>query len=212
MVVSRRGEPDPITLLRFIAEFESLHITGDEFPSVNDARLRAILRECAELLAEAGVATKRSGRKLAKTSHSEAVPANVERVVVLTDGASRGNPGPAGAGWVLRSEGGQVLQEGGAFLGKRTNNEAEYEAVIAGLKAAAQLGVRDVVLVSDSELVVRQINGKYRIKNDRLLPIHQAARELIQQFRRFDIRHVPREQNADADRCANRAIDEALAG
>lgn len=212
MVVTRRGEPDPITLLRFIAEYESLHIAGDEFPSVSDARLRAILRECADLLAEAGVATKRSGRKLAKAAQSSASATPVERVVILTDGAARGNPGPAGAGWVLRGENGEILQEGGQFLGRRTNNEAEYEAVVGGLKAAVQLGVRDVVLCSDSELVVRQINGKYRIKNERLLPIHQAARELIQQFRRFDIRHVPREQNADADRCANRAIDEAMTG
>jgi ribonuclease HI len=102
-----------------------------------------------------------------------------------------------------------VLQEGNLFLGRRTNNEAEYEAVIRSLRAASKLGAVDVALRSDSELLVRQINGQYRVRDERLALLHRTARDLIRTFRRFEARHVPREANSAADAQANLAIDQA---
>lgn len=146
-------------------------------------------------MAAATMAAKAEGKKAAS------------RVVIFTDGASRGNPGPAGAGWVIQDEEGDVLGKGGAFLGRRTNNEAEYEAVIRGLKAALEHGANEVFLRSDSELLVKQINGTYRVKEEKLQALYHAAREALQKFRRFDVKHVAREQNREADAQANHAID-----
>ncbi|MBI5510299.1 MAG: ribonuclease HI family protein [Deltaproteobacteria bacterium] len=200
----RRKEPDARQIIRFVAEQESLALTCDEFPGTSEERLRQILRD---FLTEthAGGRRVRPGLPAAEKTDGKS-PARVE---VFTDGAARGNPGPAGAGWVIREPAGCVLTEGHAFLGRRTNNEAEYEAVIRALKVVADLGARDVALRSDSELLVRQINGQYRIREPRLEGLHRAARDVIQGFRRFEARHIPREQNGDADRQANRAIDEA---
>ncbi len=133
-------------------------------------------------------------------------------VVVYTDGASRGNPGPAGAGWVIEEPGGRLLGSGYAFLGRRTNNEAEYEAVVRALSAVQDLGVRDVQLRSDSELLVRQLNGQYQVRAPKLIPLHIRVREIARAFARFEARHVPREDNTRADAQANLAIDEALPG
>ncbi|MBI3179841.1 MAG: ribonuclease HI family protein [Deltaproteobacteria bacterium] len=130
-------------------------------------------------------------------------------VVVYTDGASRGNPGPAGAGWVIEEPGGRVLAAGHAFLGRRTNNEAEYEAVVRALAAAQEMGAADVQLRSDSELLVRQLNGQYRVRAAGLVPLHEQVRETARGFARFEARHVPREDNTRADAQANAAIDEA---
>lgn len=195
----RRGEPDPLSLIRFIADNESLANTLDEFPQLTDDRLREVLRDFVK------ASTAPPKKRRPKTSDEGE---GSLRVVVNTDGASRGNPGPSGGGWVVFSLGGERIHEGHAFLGRRTNNEAEYEAVIGGLMAAAKLGATEVTLRSDSELLIRQINGRYRVKNPRLLKLYEAARQVIQRFRRFEARHVPRADNAAADALANRAIDE----
>lgn len=197
----RRKEPTPQQVIRFIADNESLAVTCDEFVDLPEERLREILREFAG----------RSSEPI-MPPQSEAAPrkkAAGERLQVFSDGASRGNPGPAGAGWVIRSQSGSVLQQGRAFLGIRTNNEAEYEALIRSLQAAAAIGAGDVAWRSDSELLVRQINGQYQVRNERLGRLHRAARDIIQTFHRFEARHVPREQNSAADEQANMAIDEA---
>ena len=198
----RRKEPDPLELIRFIADHESLQLTCDEYSGLSEERLRAILRELVD--EPANNKPKRGGKRPATAVEGDAL-----QVEVYTDGAARGNPGPAGAGWVIRGTNHGVLQEGNAFLGRKTNNEAEYEAVIHSLRAARALGAVDVALRSDSELLVRQINGQYRVRNDRLFRLHGAARELIQVFRRFEVRHVGRDENAAADAQANRAIDDA---
>ena len=194
--------PDARELVRFIAEHESLQITCDEYSGLTEERLRTLLIELADEVAASK--SKRGGKGPATPVDGKAL-----RVEVFTDGAARGNPGPAGAGWVIRGTNEDVLQEGNAFLGRKTNNEAEYEAVIHSLRAARALGAVDVALRSDSELLVRQINGQYRVRNERLIRLHRATRELIQVFRRFEVRHVAREENTAADAQANRAIDEA---
>jgi ribonuclease HI len=129
-------------------------------------------------------------------------------VIIHTDGGARGNPGPAGAGVVIvDAADGQAIFEGGLFLGRATNNVAEYKGVIAALKAAGMLGARRVTLQSDSQLLVRQINGQYRVKNAGLRPLYQQAVELAGQFDSCEFRHVRREENTVADRLVNRAID-----
>ena len=201
----RRRDPDPLELISFIADHESLTLARDEFSGVTEERLRAILR--AFVAEVSGVPPKRTQIAAATVAAKAETKKPASRVVIFTDGASRGNPGPAGAGWVIQDEEGDVIGKGAAFLGRRTNNEAEYEAVIRGLKAALDAGANEVFLRSDSELLVKQINGTYRVKDERLQVLYHAAREALQRFRRFDVKHVPREQNSDADAQANLAID-----
>jgi ribonuclease HI len=126
-----------------------------------------------------------------------------------TDGASRGNPGPAAGAYILVDKEGQVFEERGWFLGIRTNNEAEYEALIAGLTAAAGHGCRVLSVYSDSELVVRQMQGSYRVRALRLLPYHTRAREVLAGFKRVSFRSVPREDPLirRADLLCNRVLD-----
>jgi ribonuclease HI len=124
-----------------------------------------------------------------------------------TDGASRGNPGPAGAGFILRDPGGEVRAQEGRYLGVATNNVAEYRGLLLGLQAAQKRGILRLRIFSDSELLVRQLNGSYRVKSPHLLPLWQEAQKELQKFQAHDIRHVPRELNAGADALANQAID-----
>jgi ribonuclease HI len=202
-VTRRRKEPDARQVLRFIADQESLALTRDEFPGTSEERLRQILREFVTETANEG-----RGRRVEPASAEPVEAGAAVKVEVFTDGASRGNPGPAGAGWVIKSPAGPIIKAGHAFLGRRTNNEAEYEAVIRALKDVADLGARDVALRSDSELLVRQINGQHRIREPRLEELHRTARQVIQGFRRFEIRHVAHGANSDADHQANLAIEE----
>ncbi len=126
--------------------------------------------------------------------------------VLRTDGGSRGNPGPAGAGFVIEVDGATVCR-GGRFLGSQTNNVAEYEALIWGLENVAALGYPEVTVYADSELLVKQVNGQYRVKNEGLKPLFVRAMQLLRGFRRFSVVHVRREQNAEADAMANEAMD-----
>ncbi len=127
--------------------------------------------------------------------------------VIHADGASRGNPGPSGAGAVLASPSGEVVAELRRFLGHATNNVAEYEALILGLEAAKEHGAAAVIARMDSELVVRQVIGSYQVKNLALKRLHARVLVLAHGFPRFAIEHVPRAENAAADRLANEAID-----
>lgn len=127
--------------------------------------------------------------------------------VVATDGAARGNPGPAGAGFVIYREG-RMVEGQAQYLGRATNNQAEYHALILGLERAVALGVARVEALSDSELMVKQMNGEYRVKNRDLKELYSRAGDLASKFESFKIRHVPREKNQQADLLANRAIDE----
>ena len=135
------------------------------------------------------------------------VPKAAAPWVLYADGAARGNPGPAAAGYVLDDGAGQPVAAGGIALGRATNNVAEYKALLAGLARALELGVPAIDVRMDSELVVRQMGGIYRVKNEGLKPLFAEAQALARRFERFTIRHVPREQNARADAEANRALD-----
>ena len=129
--------------------------------------------------------------------------------VINIDGASRGNPGPAAAGWVVRDAAdGQVLIEEGRFLGDETCNRAEYFALMFALEAAMMLKASEVTVRSDSQLLVMQMNGEYRVKNAALKGIYERAKRLADAFDSFRIVHVPREENRDADKAANAALDE----
>jgi ribonuclease HI len=132
------------------------------------------------------------------------------KIELFCDGASRGNPGPAGAGAVLKDASGEVIAELGKFLGETTNNVAEYQGLIIGLRKAKELGASEVAITADSELLVKQIQGSYRVKNPALKRLHREATGLLREFDRWTIRHVYREENSDADLMSNRAIDEKM--
>jgi ribonuclease HI len=130
------------------------------------------------------------------------------RLLIHTDGAARGNPGPAGAGAILRdAESGRTVAEIAEGLGRATNNVAEWTAVRLALEEARRLGADRVDLRMDSELVARQITGIYRVKHPDLRPIHAAVMEMLRSFDGYTVGHVPRELNKDADRLSNVAID-----
>jgi ribonuclease HI len=143
-----------------------------------------------------------------KTPKPESRNPNPASVIIHIDGGSRGNPGPAASGVVIRNAAdNEILCGHGFFLGHATNNVAEYRGLIEGLKKAAELGAKKVDVVSDSELMVCQMNGQYRVKNPGLMPLFQEATQLRKNFQQFNIRHVRREQNKDADRLVNQALD-----
>ena len=130
------------------------------------------------------------------------------RLLIHTDGAARGNPGPAGAGAILRdADDGTVLAEIAEPLGRATNNVAEWMAVRLALEEAARLGASHVDVRMDSELVARQISGRYRVKHPDLKPFHAAVMEMLGRFEGYTVGHVPRALNKDADRLSNVAID-----
>ena len=133
-------------------------------------------------------------------------------ITVYTDGASRGNPGPAGIGVALYDEEGTLLDEYREYLGHTTNNVAEYRALVAGLRCAGKYAPCRVRVHLDSELLYFQMTGAYRVKSPHLLGLHRAARALAGHFERADFVSIPREQNKVADRLANEAIDLLVAG
>lgn len=126
---------------------------------------------------------------------------------LFADGGSRGNPGPAASGAVLVDADGALLEEVGEYLGVATNNVAEWTALLLGLQAAANRGIRRLAVRLDSELVVRQMRGEYRVKHADLQPLHRRALALLERFEHVDVRHVPRKQNAVADRLVNSVLD-----
>ncbi len=132
------------------------------------------------------------------------------RTRLFTDGAARGNPGPAGAGAVIVNPDGHIVAKVGKFLGDNTNNYAEYMGLLLGLKRAKAMGIKELEVLSDSELMVRQLDGTYAVKADNLRSLHDEAKALIGLFPAIEIRHIPREQNTAADEMSNRAIDERL--
>jgi ribonuclease HI len=138
---------------------------------------------------------------------SDVVPLLDVKATLFADGGSRGNPGPAASGAVLYDEGGAVLQEIGTYLGVATNNIAEWTALLEGLKAAVALGVDEIAVRMDSELVVKQLSGAYRVKHPGLIPLHAQAKSLLRKFARVEVRHVPRKQNAAADAVVNQVLD-----
>lgn len=128
-------------------------------------------------------------------------------VEIYIDGASRGNPGDAGIGILIKEPGG-TTREITKFLGTRTNNQAEYTALIEALESAKELNTHPIRIFTDSLLVANQINGLWKVKHAEIKPLNKKARSLFTSFKDISIRHIPREENSEADRLANLAIDE----
>jgi len=133
------------------------------------------------------------------------------KVIVEADGGSRGNPGPAGYGAVVRSTDGEVLLERCGGVGRATNNVAEYRGLIAGLAAALELGADEVVARMDSKLVVEQMSGRWKIKHPDMVPLAVEAASLVRRLSRVEFTWIPRAQNSAADALANQAMDEQAA-
>jgi ribonuclease HI len=194
------AEMDPRRLadiLEAVARTEAVTTVSGELPDLTPAALRMALKEAAHLLQQMADASRTRQRR-------------ARSLILHIDGAARGNPGPAGIGLVLWDEGGDFREEHQVYIGETTNNVAEYEAMLFGLRKARELGYAAVKVFSDSELLVRQIQGEYRVKNPRLREFHEEVQKLLRSFDAVEIAHVPREMNARADRLANRAIDAAL--
>jgi ribonuclease HI len=175
--------------LQVLAETLNVEETLARVEGLSRETLRAVLVDAAS----------RQSAPVAESCH--------RRVVIHTDGACRGNPGISGAGVVVTAEDGRVLSRIARFLGQMTNNMAEYTALLIGLKEAQRLGAEEVTVRSDSELLVRQLNGRYRVKSEGLRILFDSATDLLRSFKRWRAVHVPREQNQEADRLANEAID-----
>lgn len=182
-------------LIDFLANSATVQQTVEEaFPGVDSKALAQIL------------GASDPTPKIESTEKSHGVSPD-GLVFVHTDGACRGNPGPSGAGWVFSEPGGHVFRRGKAFLGRATNNEAEYVAVILALEDALEQGFQSLKLHADSELLIKQVNGIYRVKNPRIKELYTRLMGLARKFVSFEAVHVRREFNAEADLEANRAID-----
>jgi ribonuclease HI len=131
------------------------------------------------------------------------------KLVVNVDGGARGNPGPAAIAAVIQDDGGEVLAEHGERIGRATNNVAEYKALLLGIERAAALGASELELVGDSELVVKQVKGEYKVKDATMRELHGEVKAALQDFEHWSIRHVRRESNTEADRLVNEALDGA---
>ena len=132
---------------------------------------------------------------------------NNDKLIIYSDGAARGNPGPAAIGVVLKDTTGRTIDTISRRLAPTTNNQAEYQAVISGLEKAIKLGAKSVIVKADSELVVKQIKGQFKIKNTALRPLYQEVVQLTGQLEDFAVSYIPRKHNAKADALANKAFD-----
>jgi phosphoribosylglycinamide formyltransferase-1 len=130
-----------------------------------------------------------------------------DKIIVHIDGGSRGNPGPAAAAFILSDSAGNQLQAKAFFLGKTTNNVAEYTGLIKALEAAKEIGTEQLIVYSDSELLVRQVTGKYKVRSEQIRPLFQLASDLLGHFNSWDVRHITRDKNKQADSLVNQALN-----
>lgn len=160
--------------------------------------------------------TERRSHDRSRTSPQEVesaagpAPVRADRIRAWVDGGSRGNPGPAGYGAYIDDGAGGLLAKRSGFLGIATNNVAEYQGLLAALRAAREMGARYVEILADSLLIVQQMNGRWQVKNEALKRLHAEARALADRIERFSIKHVPREKNREADKLANEAMDRGV--
>ena len=173
----------------------------EKAPDADREDVDLLFRHLRELLQE----SPRPKPSRETTTEKDTCAMDIETAVLHTDGASRGNPGPGGAGIALYTADGDEFFAEGQYLGKVTNNQAEYMAVEYGLKKALEMGVSRVTLRSDSQLLVRQLNGRYRVKSDRLRPLYEDVVQLLDRFEDWTAEAVPREQNKRADEMASNA-------
>ncbi len=213
--------PSLVDILRHIAREEPLSSTVRAFRGLTREHLGQLLEDAAGRLEappvsalaplpEAPSEPTPAARKPDATGAPLPPAEALSRLRVYSDGAARGNPGPAGAGAVLTDAEGNVVARVGKFLGHQTNNHAEYMGLLLGLKHAKALGAREVEVFADSELLIRQLGGRYQVKSPTLKPLFDEARRLLEGFAKVKLVHVPRAKNAQADEMSNRAIDERL--
>ena len=191
--------PSEAQIIRYLAQTLSVSKTLKRFPSLKAKDLQTLLLKTAQHRDE--------GQKGLPSLLS---PEETLEFFIHADGASRGNPGEAGIGAVIADAQGRTVKELKRFLGMATNNVAEYRAVICALEKAWQLGASRVRVYLDSELVVRQLRGEYRVREAHLQTLHQQAMEILNRFSQFSIHHIPREENRRADQLANEAIDQRV--
>ena len=195
----------PAQLLLAVAEHGSLEAACEEL-GIDRGEAVRLLGEAARKLG--GPPKPQAQKELPGLERG--ARADGKRLRIFSDGAARGNPGPAGAGAVVLDTKGRVLARVGKFLGKQTNNVAEYEGVLLGLARAKELGATEIEVRADSLLLIRQLEGVYQVKNAALKELHAKAKALLRSFDHVDLRHVPREENTLADEMSNRAIDERM--
>ncbi len=183
----------PDLILAELARRLSVKKLLDDFPSLTRDRVREILEKAARSVQDD------------QPSHDDETRPKNDTWIINVDGASRGNPGPAGAG--ARLQYGDEYIELKKFLGRKTNNVAEYEALIMALEEAISQSAKNIEVRSDSELLVRQMNGQYRVKSPHLVPLFRKAYALASNIEEVKIIHVGRDENREADRLANLAID-----
>ncbi len=133
-----------------------------------------------------------------------------KKLHIYTDGGSRGNPGPSGIGVIILDSNKKKIKEIFKYIGETTNNVAEYSALVSGLEAALELKATDITIYLDSELLVKQLGGEYKVKDPNMKTFFDKSLGLLKKFKEFEVKHIPREKNKDADRLVNKAIN--LAG
>jgi len=195
------SSPSEESVLRHLAQNLSVAKTLKRFPSLTAKGLQEIFLHSAERASE-------KQKSLPPGPPQKEFP----EFFIHADGASRGNPGEAGAGAVISDSLGRTLKELKCFLGMASNNVAEYQALILALEKALELGARSITVSLDSELVVRQVRGEYRVREPHLKTLHQKAQEILNRFSRYSILYIPREENRRADQLANEAIDQKVKG
>lgn len=181
-------------VLKHLAETLSFARTMEGFPSLTCDKLKSLLLEASSQFKEAP---------------SKTLP-KIDNLTFYIDGASRGNPGKAAIGVVVMNGSGHVIDGLKRYIGETTNNMAEYQALIEALTEGKRLGGKSVRVFSDSELMVRQINGVYKVKDSKLLDLYKEAKSLISGFSDFKIDHITRDKNSEADSLANEALDNHL--
>ncbi|CAN1818026.1 Uncharacterized protein Mb2253c [Linum perenne] len=197
-------EPCSIQMSGLITVMEN---SQSKYPRLDNSESRSsapISATCGFMMVKENSQSKYPGSE--NSESSKAVAIGTSPASLYFDGASKGNPGPAGAGAVLYSPDGKMVWRLCEGVGVATNNVAEYRGLLLGLKQALKRGLTDISVQGDSNLVCMQIQGIWKIKNKNLLNVGQEARELKERFRTFQIRHIPREFNAEADALANQAV------
>lgn len=217
MSANRADEPSLSEVLNALADAGPQEAVARRL-GLSPERLTEYLRESAQAVSWNVPARRAAPERVATRPdlprHAEpmATPDRFRVLEVFSDGAARGNPGPAGAGAIVRLPSGQIIARLGKFLGTQTNNVAEYEGLLLGLAKAHELGAREVHVFADSLLVISQLKGEWKIKHPGLKPFYEQAKRLLTKFDRATLAHVRRELNGDADEMSNRAIDERMSG
>ncbi len=197
-------------ILEVLSEKLPGHILQEYFVDLPPKQVRKILQEAAEIIAPRKKEKSPSRSQATLWQSGEKIWQGKlagQTVQLFTDGASRGNPGDAGAGVAIFDEQGNELVGTGRYLGHCTNNEAEYRALLLGLAKCAEFGSGKLNIHLDSELIVKQVRGEYKVKHPNLKPLFQEAIKKLSGFAAFSITHVRREKNRRADQLANLAID-----